>query len=89
MNAVFPGPNCSGGWGRLSQKLSPVHGICSSCWAALSGFSGERNCLILQRLEVSGLEGYAEGPQLLRGEGNRRRTVEGGDWEGAVERYVK
>jgi hypothetical protein len=29
-------------WG-LSQKLLPVHGMCSSSWAAMSGLSG-RGC---------------------------------------------
>ena len=28
---------------RISQKLIPVHGICSSSWAALSGLSGRES----------------------------------------------
>jgi hypothetical protein len=69
----------------LSQKLLPVCGICSSCWAALSGLSGRGSAYPCRGLKRQGGENQRS-PTHLRGEEER----EGGncgrsDWDGSSE----
>jgi hypothetical protein len=52
---------------ELSEKLLPVHGICSTRWAALSGLSGRRSAYSRSDLKCQG-GGIPTGPHPLREE---------------------
>lgn len=68
-------------WG-LFQRLLPTCGMCSTSWAALSGFCGG-----LQRPEVPGCGGDTQGGPTSseeKGKGDGERIVGGGCQEGAV-----
>ena len=73
----------------LSSKLLPIHGIYSSSWSALSGWSQwERIHLDSQRLNVLGWKDTPGGPHPLRGEveGGWGKDCGRGDLEGAGKR---
>ena len=63
---------------ELPQKLFPVCRICSSRWAALSGFSGREMCQGGE-IPMEALTGY-----LIRREGEEdgERIVGEHDWDG-------
>jgi hypothetical protein len=68
---------------ELSQKLLPVHGICSTSWAALPQW--ERKYLTSQRFEGPGLWGYPGDPP-TPAQRRRRGRMRKGLWEGVTRR---